>query len=336
MEHQRYCLPSDITTRWLLPRLTIIPLSLLVVLLTAPPSLHADDVPPTDKPLAAGSSLPEAEYLILDVFDTLKRAQARAAIARQQGGEVRVRAEQVPVTLDNLRLGDYSDSAVATKAIDRLRRHGIRGQLIGGADNGYAVSIGVFSDTDNAQQMLDRLKALGFDNVQITHLQVIKTRYVVEKKLAPKASGPKQAGAAAPAAPTGGAAPPVVNQVPPPPATHVRPAGKKEARDAVSWGVGLDSTRFETGWLTSGSQPVDGSHYVHASADAHMLISHQWEFRLAGRFDGYYQTGIPGVRPPTWITVRVISVIMGNLAVLPPVLRPLSGGGLMRFRPTTI
>ena len=291
MEHQRYCLPYDITTHWHFPRLTIIPLWLLVVLLTAPPSLHADNGPHSDKPLAARSPSPEAEYLILDVFDTLKRAQTRAAIARQQGGEVRVRAERVPVTLDNLRLGDYSDSAVATEAIVRLQKHGIRSQLIGSAGNGYAVSIGVFSETDYAQQMLDRLKALGFDNVQITHFQVIKTRYVVEKKLAPEATG-----APTPAAPAGGAAPPVVNQVPPPPATHVRPAGRKEARDAVSWGVGLDSTRFETGWLTSGSQPVDGSHYVHVSADARMLISHQWEFRLAGRLDGYYQTGIPGVQ----------------------------------------
>lgn len=276
MDHQRYCLQDEIHASTLFNRLTV-SLPLLAVLISVSQPLYADDVSPADVPLTDQSVTPPAEYLILDVYDTLKQAQARAVVARRQGGDVRVRAEEVPVTLDNLRLGIYSDSASADAAVERLRRNGIKGQVIGGAGNGYAVSIGVFSDSDNALQTRDRLTALGFDNVRITPLQIVKTRYVVEKRLPPGKSVPKVIGSAADE-------PDVAQSAP-----------LSKSRHDVTWGIGLDAMRFETGWLTHGSQPVDASHYVHASADAHMLIRHRWELRLAGRFDGYYQTGIPGV-----------------------------------------
>lgn len=264
-------------------------LSLLASLLVSLPIAHADDLPSADTPTQSGGASTEAEYLILDVYDTLEKAQARAAMARRQGGEVRVRAEEVPVTMDNLRLGVYGDPAAAEAAIKRLRLHGIRGQLIGSAENGYAVSIGVFSDLENAQHMRDRLMALGFGNVQIAPLQTVKARYVVEKKLPPRRLKPRHGGAANPANEPAGGQSTAVQAAPKP-----MPGVLESERD-ITWGVGLDNMRFETGWLTHGGQSVDASHYVHADADAHMQIGHEWEFRLTGRLDGYYQTGIPGV-----------------------------------------
>ena len=281
MDHQRYCPTSDINA-YKSPPLKIISFSFLMVLITASLPLFADDTLPNDTTAPVGSARPTAEYLILDVYDTLEQAQARANVVRRQGSNVRVRAEEVPVALDNLRLGIYSDADMAAAALKRLRRNGIKGQLIGDADKGYAVTIGVFSDVDNAMHLRNRLAALGFDNVQVSTLQVVKTRYVVEKKLPSRMTSPKAEVPARPAA-----------QGPSPPALHVQ---TKKPRHDVSWGIGLDDMRFETGWLTHGGQPVDASHYVHASADVHMRIRHSWEFRLAGRFDGYYQTGIPAVQ----------------------------------------
>ncbi len=181
MEHQRHGLPYTISAYWLLPRLAIIPLSLLTLLSAAPPLVYADSVSSNDPPPATGSTPPEPEYLILDVYESRGEAEDRAARERRQGGDVRMRAEQVYVTQDNLRLGVYRDFAMAADVVNNLHRHGIKSRIIGSADKGYGVSIGVFSDADNAERMRERLGSLGFDNVKLTPFEVLRTRYVVEK-----------------------------------------------------------------------------------------------------------------------------------------------------------
>ncbi len=60
-----------------------------------------------------------------------------------------------------------------------------------------------------------------------------------------------------------------------------------------SFHFGLDELRLEGGWLTKGDQPVDGSHYAHASASMDWRPSSAWEFRAGARLDGYRQTGDP-------------------------------------------
>ncbi len=109
--------------------------------------------------------------------------------------------------------------------------------------------------------------------------------------------------------------------------------------------IGLDKAQLEAAALTKTSEPVDGVHYGHAAVSASWDSGEAWELRLAGRVDGYSQTGDPSWDEATFdygesyiryrgestrVTLGAQTVIWGRIDEIPPSDR-LSVQDLTRF-----
>jgi len=63
------------------------------------------------------------------------------------------------------------------------------------------------------------------------------------------------------------------------------------ALQKTGFSAGLDEARLETGYLTKSGAEAETSNYLHAAFSARWDSGGAWEAQLAGRIDGYYQSG---------------------------------------------
>jgi len=111
------------------------------------------------------------------------------------------------------------------------------------------------------------------------------------------------------------------------------------------FGLQFELLRVELGRLLESDQSVDGSHYLHGTLGGEWALNDRWEVRLAGRVDGFVQTGEPDftdlqadydesfVRYRSEhhrVTVGTQKVFWGRVDEIPPVDR-LSVQDLRRF-----
>jgi hypothetical protein len=71
----------------------------------------------------------------------------------------------------------------------------------------------------------------------------------------------------------------------PPPPSVTAPEADSAAR------IGFDQLRAEAGFLPQSGARADGSHYLHGRVSVEWPVAERWSARLAGRVDGYLQTG---------------------------------------------
>lgn len=231
----------------------------------------------------------QTEYRIRGEFKTLHEARTAAEKLRRTGGVVRVRRVTKAVKMFDLRLGPYADRDEVEKIQKRLRGHGVNSQILEWADGGrYAISVGVLPTLADADLLRRELIALRFERIHVIRVATTRVLFVLEEEMGAQSGRPASGLNVEPGRESESGIYQAQNT-----GTMASPAigGQKQAR----LGVGLDTLRAETGWLTHTSQPVYGSHYVRASAHAELQYRHRWEFRVAGRVDGYYQQGSPSV-----------------------------------------
>lgn len=109
--------------------------------------------------------------------------------------------------------------------------------------------------------------------------------------------------------------------------------------------IGIDKAQLEVAALTKTGESVDSSNYGHAAFSALWDSGEAWELRLAGRIDGYSQTGSPDWDEVTFdygesylryrgesmrVTLGAQTVIWGRIDEIPPTDR-MSVQDLTRF-----
>lgn len=224
-------------------------------------------------------------------FTSARQADAKAAQLEREGYKVTRRSRAEALHLKNLQLRVFQQWSDARRIATRLERHGIPAQVINDpVERGYAVSAGAFSSEKNLRRRYEAIRKLGFRSVSVVPVQVSVTRYTVEGT-APAGSAVAKA-PAAPAAAAGGE-PQVMVFGGTPESFPSHEAGTAAETGQQKFRIGIDELRVEAGALTRSSQPVDSSNYLFGSFSARWRPSDHWEYRLAGRVDGYAQTGTP-------------------------------------------
>ncbi|MEJ2344258.1 MAG: SPOR domain-containing protein [Gammaproteobacteria bacterium] len=260
-------------------------------------------------------------------FTSAKQADAKAAELKREGYKVSRRSRAEILHLKNLQLRVFQQWSDARRIAMRLERRGIPARVINDPiERGYAVSAGAFSSEKDLRRRYEAIRKLGFRSVSVVPVQVSLIRYTVE--------GTAPAGsvtAKAPSAAAGGEPQVMVFGGTPESFPGYEPgtagAGEQKFR------IGIDQVRLEAGALTRSSQPVDGSDYLFGSFSARWRPSERWEYRLAGRVDGYVQTGTPDYSKAKLdygdsyvryrgenvrVTVGTQTVIWGRVDEIPP------------------
>jgi hypothetical protein len=191
-----------------------------------------------------------------------------------------------------VQLSGYPDRAAAQAVARELEAAGIETHLLPfSKQRGFAVSAGVFIRPAHVRNMDQRLRELGHQNVEWVALGPVPTEAESGTEAAAVAEGgggpgvapdaPEQAARPVPAQPGGVLE---LGRRPPPPSIPA-PETDREGR------IGFDQLRAEAGLLPRSGARADGSHYLHGSVSAEWPIAERWSARLAGRVDGYIQTG---------------------------------------------
>lgn len=217
-----------------------------------------------------------------------RRAQRKAEELREAGNEVEIRTERERVIFQTVQLRVFQDWSVAKRVETRLKEMGIDALVINDRfERGYAVSAGAFLTEENVREQQARLRELGFRQMSVVPVRGRLSRYVVLARPAPP--GPV---APAPQAPAEEEPTVLVfgEPVEPMPGHPAAAAPPPEERGLI---FSVDRLQLEAGWLTDDDQPVDASHYGHASASVQWRPNPQWEVRAGARVDGYRQVGDP-------------------------------------------
>jgi hypothetical protein len=220
-------------------------------------------------------------------FTSARQADTKAAQLEREGYKVTRRSRTETLHLKNLQLRVFQQWSDARRIAARLESHGIPARVINDpVERGYAVSAGAFSSEKNLRRRYEAIRKLGFRSVSVVPVQVSVARYTVEGT-APAGSAVAKAPAAA------GGEPQVMVFGGTPESFPSYEAGTAAETGQQKFRIGIDELRVEAGALTRSSQPVDSSNYLFGSFSARWRPSDHWEYRLAGRVDGYVQTGTP-------------------------------------------
>ncbi len=225
-------------------------------------------------------------------FTSHEAAQAHAEDLRRAGKEVRVRKIEARAQLQQVQLRPYPQWAEAQQVAQKLGGQGIDADVVSDRfGRGYAVSAGDYTDLARLRERVLQVQDLGFTNIQIVSTPVRVARFRVQELgvPAPAPAAPEPAPEAIAAAPA--AVPKVlVFGTAGAPGVSVQALAPEEDR---GFSIGVNELRVEAGGFTDSARGADSSNYLHGAFSARWRPNNRWELLLAGRVDGYYQTGDP-------------------------------------------
>lgn len=229
-------------------------------------------------------------------FRSRARAQRKVEQFKKQGVAAAISRRHQTLHLKSLVLRVYQEWSDAKRVADRLQQHGIDARVINDpVERGYDVTAGAFRSEANLRDRYRKIEKMGFKSISVLPVEVSLVTYTVTATVpravagtsTAKTKGEEQASQS-------GAGPQVLVFGSNPESfagygKNLETTGTGEPKFSAS----LDDVRLEAGGLTQRSRPVNGTDYLHAAASLHWHPDQRWSFRLAGRVDGYYQSGNP-------------------------------------------